>query len=179
MGRTGCNNVIKMSEAEIRGWVIGRLPEGWFTGPPVVHVDGDEVLVVGELAEPEPVADAGEEARAASREARLQRFREETREQRVRIAGEAERRFGRKVSWGASVGGERHLFTTLSIPVMTRLRLGERQVLDTLVEAGVARSRSEALAWCVRLVGKHQADWITELREALVRVGELRRRGPA
>jgi hypothetical protein len=179
MGRTGCNNVIRMSEAEIRGWVIGRLPEGWFTGPPAVHVDGDEVLVVGELAEPEPVADAGEEARAASREARLQRFREDTREQRVRIAGEAERRFGRKVSWGASVGGERHLFTTLSIPVMTRLRLGERQVLDTLVEAGVARSRSEALAWCVRLVGKHQADWITELREALVRVGELRRRGPA
>jgi hypothetical protein len=168
-----------MSEAEIRGWVIGRLPEGWFTGPPAVHVDGDEVLVVGELAEPEPVVDAGEEARAASREARLQRFREDTREQRVRIAGEAERRFGRKVSWGASVGGERHLFTTLSIPVMTRLRLGERQVLDTLVEAGVARSRSEALAWCVRLVGKHQADWITELREALVRVGELRRRGPA
>jgi hypothetical protein len=97
----------------------------------------------------------------------------------MRIAGEAERRFGRKVSWGASVGGERQLFTTLSIPVMTRLRLGERQVLDTLVEAGVARSRSEALAWCVRLVGKHQADWITELREALVRVGELRRRGPA
>jgi hypothetical protein len=77
------------------------------------------------------------------------------------------------------VDGERQLFTTLSIPVMTRLRLSERQVLDTLVEAGVARSRSEALAWCVRLVGKHQADWIIELREALVRVGELRRRGPS
>jgi hypothetical protein len=76
------------------------------------------------------------------------------------------------------VGGERRLFTTLSIPVMTRLRLPERQVLDTLVAAGVARSRSDALAWCVRLVGKHEADWIAELREALVRVGELRRKGP-
>jgi hypothetical protein len=168
-----------MSEAEIRGWVIGRLPEGWFSGPPEVELDGDEVLVVGELAEPEPVADAGAEGQVASREARMQRFREETREQRMRIAKEAERRYGRRVSWGASVNGERQLFTTLSIPVMTRLRLSERQVLDTLVEAGVARSRSEALAWCVRLVGKHQADWISELREALVRVGELRRRGPA
>jgi hypothetical protein len=168
-----------MSEAEIRGWVIGRLPEGWFSGKPEVELDGDEVVVVGELAEPEPVADPGAEGQGASREARLQRFREETRDQRMRIAKEAERRYGRRVSWGASVNGERQLFTTLSIPVMTRLRLSERQVLDTLVEAGVARSRSEALAWCVRLVGKHQADWISELREALVRVGELRRRGPA
>jgi hypothetical protein len=62
---------------------------------------------------------------------------------------------------------------------MTRLRLPERQVLDTLVQAGVARSRSEALAWCVRLVGRHEAEWISELRDALVRVNELRRRGPA
>jgi hypothetical protein len=109
----------------------------------------------------------------------VQRFRAETREQRMRIAQEAERRFGRKVAWGVAIGGERTLFTTLSIPVMTRLRLPERQVLDTLVQAGVARSRSEALAWCVRLVGRHEAEWITELREALVRVNELRRRGPA
>jgi hypothetical protein len=167
-----------MSEEELRGWLSGRLPEGWFSGPPEIQVDGDEVLVVGELAGPAPVAGPGLEGQGPAR-ARLQSFREETREQRMRIAKEAERRFGRKVSWGATSGGERQLFTTLSIPVMTRLRLSERQVLDTLVEAGVARSRSEALAWCVRLVGKHQADWISELREALVRVGELRRRGPA
>jgi hypothetical protein len=168
-----------MSEEELRGWLMGRLPEGWFSGPPEIQVDGDEVLVIGELAEPEPVGGPGPEGPAAEPAGRLQSFREETRDQRMRIAKEAERRFGRKVSWGASAGGERQLFTTLSIPVMTRLRLSERQVLDTLVEAGVARSRSEALAWCVRLVGKHQADWISELREALVRVGELRRRGPA
>jgi hypothetical protein len=108
----------------------------------------------------------------------VQRFRAETREQRMRIAQEAERRFGRKVAWGVQADGQRTLFTTLSVPVMTRLRLPERQVLDTLVQAGVARSRSEALAWCVRLVGKHQSDWIRELREALVRVNELRRQGP-
>jgi hypothetical protein len=164
-----------MCDEEITTWIVDKIPQGWFNGPPEVDCDGDEILVVGQL---DGVLD---EARAAGEggAARIQRFRETTRDQRMRIALAAERRFGRKVSWGASVGGERRLFTTLSIPVMTRLRLPERQVLDTLVGAGVARSRSDALAWCVRLVAKHEADWIAELREALVRVGELRRKGPA
>jgi hypothetical protein len=156
---------------DIPGWVLGRLPDGWFVAPPQVECDDDEILIVGPLDD----ARAAEEGAAAL----IQRFRAETREQRMRIAGEIERRFGRKVAWGVTAGGERTLFTTLSIPVMTRLRLPERQVLDTLVQAGVARSRSEALSWCVRLVGKHEAEWIEELREALVRVNELRRRGPA
>jgi hypothetical protein len=163
-----------MCDEEISAWVVDRIPPGWFSGPPGVDCDGDEILVVGPLDGPlDDVSHPGEGGIA-----RIQRFREATRDQRMRIAQEAERRFGRRVSWGASVGGERRLFTTLSIPVMTRLRLPERQVLDTLVAAGVARSRSDALAWCVRLVGKHEADWIAELREALVRVGELRRKGP-
>ena len=55
----------------------------------------------------------------------------------------------------------------------------ERQVLDTLIEGGVARSRSEALAWCVRLVAQHEADWIAELREASESIREVRERGPA
>jgi hypothetical protein len=66
----------------------------------------------------------------------------------------------------------------MSLPVMTRLRMPERAVLDTLVAAGVARSRSDALAWCVRLVGMHQSDWIKGLREALVKVEEVRGKGP-
>ena len=156
---------------DIPGWVLGRLPEGWFVSPAQVEADDDEILIVGALDE----ARAADEGRATL----VQQFRAETREQRMRLAQEAERRFGRKVAWGVTVGGERTLFTTLSIPVMTRLRLSERQVLDTLVQAGVARSRSEALAWCVRLVGRHEAEWISELRDALVRVNELRRRGPA
>lgn len=164
---------------EIRGWVLGRLPDGWFTSPPDVEADDDEILIVGTLDVSDLVRDADGDPLPAARAARVQRFREETREQRMQIAREAERRFGRKVAWGVTVGNERKLFTTLSIPVMTRLRLPERQVLDTLVQAGVARSRSEALAWCVRLVGRHEAEWIRELREALVRVNELRRQGPA
>ena len=61
---------------------------------------------------------------------------------------------------------------------MTRLRQPERQVLDTLVDAGVARSRSDALAWCVRLVGEHADDWLAKLREAMQAVERVRAKGP-
>jgi hypothetical protein len=77
------------------------------------------------------------------------------------------------------MAGDTHeLFTTHSAPVMTRLRQPERQVLDTLVAAGVARSRSDALAWCVRLVGQHTETWLGELRDAMGAVDDLRKRGP-
>ena len=168
-----------MQNTEFQAWFAGRLPDGWFTGPAEVVADNDEILVVGPLAEPELAADSTDEARQAARLARIDRFREDTREQRMKIATEAEHKFGRKVAWGAAVGDTRKHFTTLSIPVMTRLRMNERIVLDTLVEAGVARSRSEALAWCVRLVAKHQGDWIKELKDALVAVSEVRGKGPA
>ena len=96
----------------------------------------------------------------------------------MKIADEAEHRFGRKVAWGARCGDEATAFTQLSVPVMTRLRMGERRVLDTLVDAGVARSRSDALAWCVRLVREHEGEWIEQLREALVHVERVRGEGP-
>jgi hypothetical protein len=164
-------------EATVQGWFAGRLPDGWFTGPPEVTVDRDEILVVGALAEPD-YPDAEDASKRAARLARIQRFREDTREQRMRIADEAEARTGRKVAWGATCGDETRVFTSLSVPVMTRLRMNERLVLDTLVGGGVARSRSEAMAWCVRLVGDHQGDWIQQLRDALVGVEAARADGP-
>ncbi len=163
--------------AKLQGWFAGRLPDGWFTGPPDVTHDRDEIFVVGRLAEPETGA-VDDETCAAARRARIQGFREDTRALRMRIADEAEARFARKVAWGARCGDEEELFTILSVPVMTRLRLPERQVLDTLVDAGVARSRSHALAWCVRLVGDHEGDWIEQLRAALVQVEKVRDGGP-
>jgi hypothetical protein len=163
--------------AKLQGWFAGRLPDGWFTGPPSVDHDRDEIVVIGTLPEPD-TGDGDDETRAAARRARIQGFREDTRALRMRIADEAEARFARKVAWGARCGDEEELFTTLSVPVMTRLRLPERQVLDTLVDAGVARSRSEALAWCVHLVGEHAEAWLDELRGAMGAVDELRRRGP-
>jgi hypothetical protein len=167
------------TQTEIQAWFTGRLPDGWFTSPPEVTSDNDEILVSGVLGDPELAAGTAQDGKAAARQARTDRFREETREARMKIADEAERQFGRKVAWAARCGDQDKTFTTLSIPVMTRLRMPERRVLDTLVEAGVARSRSEALAWCVRLVGKHQGEWIDQLREALVKVGEVRGQGPA
>ncbi len=166
-----------MSE-DIGAWFASRLPKTWFAGPPEVTSDSEEILVIGELADVELAAGTAPEAREAARVARIDRFREETREDRVKIAREAERRFRRKVAWGARCGDETRVFTTLSLPVMTRLRMQERAVLDTLVAGGVARSRSDALAWCVRLVGMHQSDWIKGLREALVKVDEVRSKGP-
>lgn len=154
---------------DIVGWFTGRVPDGWFTAAPEVTVDREEILVVGCITCPEPGAELG----------RAKRFREESRDQRVRIAEEAEARFGRKVSWGVRVGDDRYLFAHLAVPVMTRLRQSERVLLDTLIDAGVARSRSDALAWCVRLVDKHQGEWIEQLRDALVHVEEVRKQGPA
>ena len=160
----------------ITGWFAGRLPDGWFEGPPQVEVDRDEVLVVGTLTPPE--ADGDAVATAEAEAGRITRFREDTRQERIRIAREAEHRYGRKVAWGARAGGTRQVFTTLSVPVMTRLRQPERQVLDTLVDSGVARSRSEALAWCVKLVGSNAEQWLGELREAMEAVQRVRDAGP-
>jgi len=157
---------------DISGWLSGRLPKDWYAEV-TSTVDRDEIVVTGPLADAEGVSDA------AGEEGRIARFREQTRGERIRVAQEAEARFGRTIAWGATVGGTNQLFTSLSVPVMTRLRQPERVVLDTLVDAGVARSRSHALAWCVRLVGQHSEDWLTELRSALEQVQEVRERGPA
>src|SRR5690242_2889494 len=163
-----------VDRSEVAGWFAGRLPDGWFTGPPDITVDRDEIAVIGTLPEP----DAGEGDAAAARAGRISRFREDTREERMAIADDAQARYGRSVAWGAACGDERQLFTNLSVPVMTRLRQPERLILDTLVDAGVARSRSEALAWAVRLVGQHAEEWLTQLREAMSSVEEVRARGP-
>lgn len=163
---------------EIRGWFAGQIPDDWFSSAPEITTDREEILVIGTLPEPKTEADASDDTKRAAAAARISRFREDTREARIRIALEAEHRFGRKVSWGAACGEVRERFTTLGVPVMTRLRMPERGVLDTLIDAGVARSRSEALAWCVRLVGKHQGEWLADLREALTKVEEVRSEGP-
>jgi hypothetical protein len=163
---------------KIRGWLTGRLPQAWFDGPVEVVVDREEITVIGRIPLPDLGEDVSEAERDAAVSGRVKAFREDTREQRIEIARELEHRSRRKVAWGVDCGDRRELFTTISVPVMTRLRQSERQVLDTLVDAGVARSRSEALAWCVKLTGKHADSWLADLREAMQRVEEVRSAGP-
>ena len=161
----------------MRGWFAGRLPEEWAAEPPEVTVDREEITVRLRIADVE--GGESEVETAEARAGRARAFREDTREKRISIAREAEHRYERKVSWGLRVGEHEELWTHVAAPVMTRLRQPQRQVLDTLVSAGVARSRSEALAWCVRLVGQHEDDWLAELREAMNAVGDVRKKGPA
>jgi len=176
MGRPGGWQQADLPPADdAAAWLAGRLPADWFTGAPSVTVDREEIVVVGELPAPEGTDEASREAAAAGR---ISRFREETREVRMQIADEAEARYGRKLAWGASIGDTEALFTHLAVPAMTRLRQDERRVLDTLVDAGVARSRSEALAWCVKLVGEHTEEWLAGLRTAMSEVDKLRAEGP-
>jgi hypothetical protein len=164
-----------------------------------VTVDREEIIVILTIPAPEPAGSTtpepgSPEAEAANKESvsddaqaaataqalagRIARFREETRDRRIAIAREAEHRFGRKVAWGVESGGRQEIFTSLAIPVMTRLRQPERLVLDTLVDAGVARSRAHALAWCVRLVGDNTATWLSDLRTAMAHVEKVRDSGP-
>ena len=163
---------------KIRGWLTGRLPRDWFEGPVEVTVDREEITIVGRLSGPTVAPDASDAERAAAVSGRITQFREETRERRIEIARELEHRARRKVAWGVEIGERRELFTTLAMPVMTRLRQPERQVLDTLVDAGVARSRSEALAWCVKLTGQNTEAWLAKLRDAMAGVEKVRAEGP-
>jgi hypothetical protein len=168
----------RVSIDDVRAWLTGRLPDDWFEGAPTVAVDRDEILITGRLRTPDLEGDADDATRAAAEAGRISRFREDTRDQRMAIAHEAEHRFGRTISWGAESGSTSGLFTNLSVPVMTRLRQPERRVLDTLVDSGVARSRSDALAWCVKLVSANTDEWLDNLRSAMAAVESVRDQGP-
>jgi hypothetical protein len=171
------------TEAAVTAWFTQRLPQEWTSvAPAQVTVDREEITVLLTLAAPETAAGATDAEKAEGIAGLVARFRAETREARISVAREAEHRFRRKVAWGVRVGdadgGTVELFTHLAVPVMTRLRQPERQVLDTLVDAGVARSRAHALAWCVRLVGQNTAEWLGDLRSAMERVEQVRAAGP-
>lgn len=163
---------------QLRGWFAGRLPDGVYDELVEVLVDRDEITVIGKIAEPKLGKDVSDAEREAALRGRIQEFRERTREDRMAVAREAEHRYERKVAWGVECGDVREVFTNLAAPVMTRLRQPERQVLDTLVAGGVARSRADALAWCVRLVGRNADEWLEKLKSSLEQVHQVRAEGP-
>ena len=171
--------ITEPAASSIRAWFAGRLPEHWTNPPPDITVDRDEITVVVHLDPVKLSDDASSDDQQAAAAGQASAWREETRETRMSIAREAESRFDRKVSWGVRIDDWSALFTHLAVPAMTRLRQPQRQVLDTLVEAGVAKSRSDALAWCVRLVEQHNQEWLAELRQAMEQVRTVRAQGPA
>jgi hypothetical protein len=168
------------TNAEISAWFHGRLPAEWTeAGLADIEIDREEITVTLTLPAPSEDGETSEPAvRAQAIAGRAAGFRDDTRDRRMAVARDAEHRFDRKVAWAVRIDEERHLFTHLAVPVMTRLRQPERQVLDTLVSAGVARSRADALAWCVRLVGRNTETWLADLRSALHDVERLRSEGP-
>ncbi len=166
------------TDSSIAAWLHGRLPDTWTSTPAEITIDRDEITILLTVSEPELADDASDTDRAEAIAGRASGFREDTRDARMQVAREAEHRFERKVAWGIRIGDRTELFTHLAVPVMTRLRQPERMVLDTLVAANVARSRADALAWCVRLVGQHTGDWLSELRDAMQAVDRLRAEGP-
>lgn len=175
-GRPGRqHDPVPVTGETLRSWFAGNLPDDWFTEPVTITYDRDEIIVTGELAVPKVAK--GDDKELASVE-RAKAFREQTREQRMAIADRAQHEFERRVSWAVRCGDIEAAFTTASVPVMSRLHIEERAVLDTLIEAGVARSRSEAVAWAVRLVGDNEAEWIGRLREAMEHVDAVREEGP-
>ena len=163
----------------IESWFTGRLPAEWTAAAPAgVVVDREEITVTLTVEAPDLDAGVSDADRAEAVAGRMAGFRDDTRDRRIAVAREAEHRFERKVAWAVSVGDQTHLFTHLAVPVMSRLRQPERKVLDTLVEANVARSRADAVAWCVRLVGNNADEWLEELRSAMTAVDEVRAAGP-
>ena len=167
------------TDSAIESWLRGRLPEEWTAvSDPTIAIDRDEITITVAVTPPELPDDASEADRAEAIDGRITGFREDTRDRRVSIARDAEHRFERKASWAVTVCESTDLFTHVAAPAMTRLRQPARQVLDTLVAANVARSRADALAWCVRLVGRNLDEWLGELRDAMAAVDDVRAKGP-
>lgn len=167
------------SKDELAAWFAGSLPDDWFAEPVAVEFDRDEIIVTGTLQPADLGVDSPEETAVIAEQARITMFREDTRAHRVAVAERAETQFRRHITWAVACGGSETVFTSANVPVMTRLRFEDRRILDTLIAAGVARSRADALAWCVRLVGDNESDWIADIREAMQAVEAARNRGPA
>jgi hypothetical protein len=153
-----------------------RAPANLLAEPPDIAIYDDEVVIVLPIVIPEQHDALPEEEQRASERALIARRREETRPWRMKQARELQPKLGRAVAWGMRAGASEALFSTRSVPVMTRLGRTERDVLDTLVAAGVADTRRAALAYAVRAFAAEHTDWLDEVREAIAQVDQVRAR---
>ncbi|NTW03206.1 MAG: hypothetical protein HGA19_18345 [Oscillochloris sp.] len=156
-----------MNDEDLQSWVAQRLPAALIAGPPQVRRYDDELVIILQVDLPaDPAAEATQ----------IALLREETRTLRIQIARELEYSQKLPVAWGMRAGNTEEIFTSRTIPVMTRLARAERDVLDTLVAAGVAETRSSALAYTVRAFATEHGEWLAEVRQAIAEVERVRAR---
>jgi hypothetical protein len=156
-----------MNEAELEGWLLARLPAELAASAPQLQAYDDELVIMLTVAGDESAGEGAARARIAE-------LREASRPLRMQLARELQGALRRSVAWGMRLGAAEELFTTRSMPVMTRLNRSERDVLDTLVAAGVADTRSAALAYTVRAFSIAHGEWLTEVRTAIEQVQQVR-----
>lgn len=165
-----------MNQTELQHWLQAHLPVDLVVKLPEVRVYPDEIVVILQLSDAGLGREVGEQELMEAEHQLIAERREETRPLRMRLARELQARLNRPIAWGMRVGTSEMLFTTRSAPVMTRLGRAERELLDTLVAAGVAETRSAALAYVVRAFAVEHADWLAEMRQALTQIDEVRAR---
>jgi hypothetical protein len=156
-----------MNNEELQSWLAQHLPVALAAGPPQVRRYDDELVIILQIV---PPADLGET------HALIARMREESRSLRMQLAGELERSQKLPIAWGMRAGNTEMIFTSRTVPVMTRLARAERDVLDTLVSAGVAETRSSALAYTVRAFAAEHGEWLADVRQAIAEVERVRSR---
>ncbi len=152
--------------------MLSQLPASLGGLDPEIILDADELLIILNLSS-ETLVGEGEALKNAE-QALIERQRSETRTLRIQLGRNLERTFGCAVSWGMRAGGTVQLFTPNTIAVMTRLAHTERQVLDTLIAANVANTRSAALGYIVRTFAAEHHDWLNKVQEAAKNMASLR-----
>lgn len=162
-----------MQQDELVPWLTAQLPQELLGAAPEVSLYDDELIVMLHPRQPNPPAANADEQRSQER-ALIVQLREASRPLRMRIAETLQQRLQRPVAWGMRIGQSEELFTARTVPVMTRLDRRERDVLDTLVAAGVAETRSAALAYCVRVFANEHHDWLQEVRGVIAQVQQVR-----
>ena len=165
-----------MKREELQRRLQERLPAQLLASAPEISVYDDEVVVLLPIAADSLDSSLPEDEQREAALRLIGRRREETRSLRMQLARDMQEILGRPVAWGMRVGDTTALFTTRSAPVMTRLGRAERDVLDTLVAAGVADTRSSALAYTVRAFAAEHVDWLAEVRAAIEQVEQVRAR---
>ena len=157
---------------ELTRWLLSQLPASVTGSDPEITLDADELLIILNL-NTDSLKDGCEALKKREQEL-IERRRSETRKLRIQLGRQLEEISGCAVSWGMQAGGTVELFTMNTVAVMTRLSHAERQVLDTLIAANVANTRSAALAYIVRAFAIEHQEWLNQAQEAAKHMANLR-----